>query len=85
MLCLYVLDEAAGRAPGGAARWWLAQSLRALGAEIAARGGSLVLRRGPAAKVIPEVVRQSGARAVYWKEIAQAPHQAVNPGREIRS
>ncbi|MEY9286401.1 deoxyribodipyrimidine photo-lyase [Bradyrhizobium yuanmingense] len=77
MLCLYVLDEAAGRAPGGAARWWLAQSLRALGAEIAARGGSLVLRRGPAAKVIPEVVRQSGARAVYWNEIAQAPHQAV--------
>ncbi|MCA1387899.1 deoxyribodipyrimidine photo-lyase [Bradyrhizobium sp. IC3123] len=77
VLCLYVLDEAAGRAPGGAARWWLAQSLRALGAEIAARGGSLVLRRGPAAKVIPEVVRQSGARAVYWNEIAQAPHQAV--------
>ncbi|WP_456727131.1 deoxyribodipyrimidine photo-lyase [Bradyrhizobium sp. USDA 3397] len=60
VLCLYVLDEAAGRAPGGAARWWLAQSLRALGAEIGARGGSLVLRRGPAAKVIPEVVRQSG-------------------------
>ncbi|MCA1497278.1 deoxyribodipyrimidine photo-lyase [Bradyrhizobium sp. NBAIM03] len=77
VLCLYVLDEAAGRAPGGAARWWLAQSLRALGAEIAARGGSLVLGRGPAAKVIPEVVRQSGARAVYWNEIAQAPHQAV--------
>ena len=77
MLCLYVLDEAAGRAPGGAARWWLAQSLRALGAEIGARGGSLVLRRGPAAKVIPEVVRQTGARAVYWNEIAQAPHQAV--------
>ncbi|WP_249787029.1 MULTISPECIES: deoxyribodipyrimidine photo-lyase [unclassified Bradyrhizobium] len=77
VLCLYVLDEAAGRAPGGAARWWLAQSLRALGAEIAARGGSLVLRRGSAAKVIPEVVRQSGARAVYWNEIAQAPHQAV--------
>ncbi|MDF0494730.1 cryptochrome/photolyase family protein [Bradyrhizobium yuanmingense] len=77
VLCLYILDEAAGRAPGGAARWWLAQSLRALGAEIGARGGSLVLRRGPAAKVIPEVVRQSGARAVYWNEIAQAPHQAV--------
>ena len=72
-----MLDEAAGRAPGGAARWWLAQSLRALGAEIAARGGSLVLRRGPAARMIPEVVRQSGARAVYWNEIAQAPHQAV--------
>ncbi|WP_439367482.1 cryptochrome/photolyase family protein [Bradyrhizobium sp. DASA03005] len=77
VLCLYVLDEAAGRAPGGAARWWLAQSLRTLGAEIAARGGSLVLRRGSAAKVIPELAQESGARAVYWNEIAQAPHQAV--------
>ncbi|MCJ9707318.1 deoxyribodipyrimidine photo-lyase, partial [Bradyrhizobium sp. SHOUNA76] len=57
--------------------WWLAQSLRALGADIAARGGSLVLRGGPAARVIPEVVRESGARAVYWNGIAQAPHQAV--------
>ncbi|MBR0857674.1 cryptochrome/photolyase family protein [Bradyrhizobium liaoningense] len=77
VICLYVLDETAGRAPGGAARWWLAQSLRALGAEIAARGGSLVLRKGPAAKIIPEVARDSGASAVHWNEIAQAPHQAV--------
>ena len=77
MICLYVLDDAAGRAPGGAARWWLAQSLRALGADIAARGGSLVLRKGSAARVIPEVARESGAGAVYWNTIAQAPHQAV--------
>ncbi|WP_245502289.1 cryptochrome/photolyase family protein [Bradyrhizobium betae] len=77
VVCLYVLDDAAGRAPGGAARWWLAQSLRALGAEIAARGGSLVLRKGPAATVIADVARESGAGAVYWNTIAQAPHQAV--------
>ncbi len=34
VICLYVLDETAARCPrrplGGAARWWLAQSLRAL-------------------------------------------------------
>jgi deoxyribodipyrimidine photo-lyase len=72
-----VLNEAAGRPPGGAVRWWLAQSLRALGAEIATRGGSLSLRKGPAAKVIPEVARESAARAVYWNTIAQAPHQAI--------
>ena len=77
MICLYVLDDAAGRAPGGAVRWWLAQSLRALGADIAARGGSLVLRKGQAARVIPEVARESGAAAVYWNTIAQASHQAV--------
>lgn len=77
VICLYVLDDVTGRAPGGAARWWLAGSLRALGAEIAARGGSLVLRRGPAAKVIPEVARETRARAVYWNGIAQPPHQVL--------
>ncbi|MDH2341256.1 deoxyribodipyrimidine photo-lyase [Bradyrhizobium sp. SSUT77] len=41
-----MLDDAAGRAPGAAARWWLAQSLRALGADIATHGGSLILRKG---------------------------------------
>ena len=77
VLCLYVLDDSVGRPPGGAARWWLAQSLRALGAAMSARGGTLVLRKGPAAKVIPGVVQESGARAVYWNAIAQAPHQAL--------
>jgi deoxyribodipyrimidine photo-lyase len=77
MICLYVLDETAGRPPGGAARWWRAQSLRSLGKALAARGGSLLLRKGPAAKVIPELARQSQAGAVYWNAIAQAPHQAV--------
>src|SRR3954469_23489114 len=75
--CLYVLDDAAGRAPGSAARWWLAQSLRAPGTDIAARGGSLALRKGPAARVITELSRETGAGAVYWNTIAQAPHQAV--------
>jgi deoxyribodipyrimidine photo-lyase len=77
VICLYVLDDAAGRAPGGAARWWLAQSLRALGADIATRGGSLILRKGPAARVIAALAHDSGAGAVYWNGIAQAPHQAV--------
>ncbi|WP_082081824.1 deoxyribodipyrimidine photo-lyase [Bradyrhizobium sp. LTSP857] len=77
MICLYVLDDAAGRAPGGAARWWLAQSLRALGADLVTRGGSLILRKGPAAKVIPSVAGESGAGAVYWNTVAQVPHQAV--------
>ncbi|WP_249781182.1 deoxyribodipyrimidine photo-lyase [Bradyrhizobium sp. BR 10261] len=77
VICLYVLDEAAARALGGAARWWLAQSLRALDADIAAHGGSLVLRKGSAARVITEVARETGAGAVHWNEIAQAPHQLV--------
>ncbi|WP_245444199.1 deoxyribodipyrimidine photo-lyase [Bradyrhizobium sp. Y36] len=77
VVCLYVLDDSIARPSGGAARWWLAQSLRSLEAEIAARSGSLVLRKGLAAKIIPELAREIGARAVHWNTIAQAPHQAV--------
>jgi deoxyribodipyrimidine photo-lyase len=53
-------------APGGATRWWLHHSLTALGAALAERGSRLILRRGDAAVVLPELVRTTGAGAVYW-------------------
>lgn len=77
VICLYVLDEGIDRPLGGAARWWLAQSLRALDKSLAVIGGSLTLRKGAAAKIIPDLARESAAGAVYWNEIAQRPHQAV--------
>jgi deoxyribodipyrimidine photo-lyase len=85
VICLYVLDEKSDglRPLGGAARWWLAQSLRALTASLSKAGTQLVLRKGAAAKVIAEVARESGAGAVFWNEIAQAPHQAV--AKEVKT
>ena len=78
VICLYVFDEQSrARPPGGAARWWLAQSLRTLQASLASMGSSLVLRRGPAARVVAGLARETGASAVFWNGIAQAPHQAV--------
>jgi deoxyribodipyrimidine photo-lyase len=78
VICLYVLDEESQPRPlGGAARWWLAQSLRALQASLQAAGAQLVLRKGDAAKVITEIAREAEASAVYWNDIAQAPHRAV--------
>ena len=55
LICVYVLDEdsAGFRAHGGASRWWLAQSLRALDADLRKLGQRLVLRRGKAADVDP--------------------------------
>ena len=84
VICLYVLDEESpalrapnARPPGGAARWWLAHSLRALQQSLAAIGSRLVLRKGPAARIITEIARETGAGAVFWNEIAQTPCQAV--------
>lgn len=68
VLPVYVLDDEtpAGWRPGGASRWWLHGSLEALAAGLADCGARLLLRSGDAAKVIPELVRATGAGAVYW-------------------
>ena len=85
VVCLYILDETsrhAGLRPiGGAARWWLAQSLRALQKSFGAQGVPLVVLKGSAATIIPGVARDVGASEVFWNAIAQAPHEAVE--REI--
>ncbi len=79
IIALYVLDEESRgvRPLGGAARWWLAQSLRGLQASLQAVGAELVLRRGAAAKVIPEVACVAKANRLFWNEIAQAPQLAI--------
>jgi deoxyribodipyrimidine photo-lyase len=84
VICLYVLDETspalrppAGRPPGAAARWWLAQSLRALQKSLSAAGASLLLRKGAAAAVIAGLARETQASAVFWNEIAHEPHRTI--------
>ncbi len=64
---LYILDDARGPwALGGASRWWLHESLRALGADVAKLGAPLILRRGAAAAVLDAVIRETQASGVYW-------------------
>jgi deoxyribodipyrimidine photo-lyase len=58
---LYILDERAG----AASRWWLHHSLAALGRDIAARGGFLLLRRGDPAEIIPRLAAELGVREVH--------------------
>ena len=64
---VFVLDdETPGPwAPGGASRWWLHHSLAALGAELAARGAPLVLRRGRFDFEIARLVAETGAVEVH--------------------
>ena len=68
VIALYVLDEESPgiRALGGAARWWLHHSLTSLDERLRERGGALVLRRGPAERVVRETVTDAGAGAVFW-------------------
>jgi deoxyribodipyrimidine photo-lyase len=67
VLPVFILDETTPGpwAYGGAARWWLHHSLAALAADLAARGASLVLRRGPLAAELPRLVAESGAAEVH--------------------
>ncbi|MEV4735060.1 MULTISPECIES: cryptochrome/photolyase family protein [unclassified Microbacterium] len=68
IVVLFVLDEESPgiRPLGGAARWWLHHSLASLADTLDDLGTTLVLRRGPAEKVVREVVDESGASAVFW-------------------
>lgn len=67
IVALFVLDdETPGHwRMGSAQRWWLHYSLAELGRDLAARGGALVLRRGPAAEIVPQVATAIGAEAVH--------------------
>jgi deoxyribodipyrimidine photo-lyase len=68
VIALFVLDEeSAGLRPlGGASRWWLAGSLRALDRSLREHGARLTLRRGAAARVLEDLAAQTGAVAAYW-------------------
>ena len=62
---LYILDDknAAEWKLGGAARWWLQQSLEALNETL---GGNLVLRVGKADEIIPTLLGEAKIDAVFW-------------------
>ncbi len=87
---LFVLDDAAPGtwAMGAAQRWWLHYSLAALGRDIAARGGRLILRRGDAAAIVPEVAATIGAAAVHtlthYEAWAKAQDAAVAKSVTLR-
>jgi hypothetical protein len=75
---VYVQDDRTpGRwAAGSASRWWLHHSLDALGRGLAERGAPLVLRQGQALRVLADLVRETGARAVFWTRCYE-PHAAT--------
>lgn len=80
VIALYVLDEESPqvRPFGGAARWWLHNSLASLDERLRDRGGALVLRRGPADRVVRETVADVGAGAVFWNRRYGGAERAID-------
>ncbi|MCU1445952.1 deoxyribodipyrimidine photo-lyase [Cryobacterium sp.] len=77
---VYILDEVSPgiRPLGGAAHWWLHQSLASLAADAAARGARLVLRRGAAEPLIGALAEELGAGAVFWNRRYGAAERDVD-------
>lgn len=82
IVCLYVLDdESEGIRPlGGASRWWLHGSLRALAGELREVGLTLTLRRGPATEVVRAVVAEIDATTVFWNRRYGEAERAIDTG-----
>ena len=67
---LFVLDQSDGERPlGGASRWWLDQSLRALDGRLQAAGSRLVLARGALGPIVAEIADRSGAAGVVFSRV----------------
>jgi deoxyribodipyrimidine photo-lyase len=56
-------------APGGASRWWLHHSLAALDDALRAKGSRLLIRSGPAADTLAQLIADTGAEGVFWNRL----------------
>jgi deoxyribodipyrimidine photo-lyase len=64
---LYIHETTEGVRPtGAAARWWLHQSLVALEASLAGLGIPLTVLAGDARALLPQMVKDTGAAALFW-------------------
>jgi deoxyribodipyrimidine photo-lyase len=70
------------RSPGGASRWWLHGSLKALDAALAKHGGRLTILRGSPTDTLPKLVAALKAEAVYWNRRYDAPGRALDSALE---
>ncbi|QYF88001.1 deoxyribodipyrimidine photo-lyase [Brevundimonas sp. PAMC22021] len=74
---VYILDDHLESRPiGAASRWWLDKSLRALSADIAGRGGRLILRRGDAEAELHRLVEDTGAEAMVFNRLYEPDARA---------
>ena len=66
-LFIWAPDEEGDWPPGGAHRWWLRQSLEALGASLGDAGSRLIVRKGPSLDALRDIAETTGADRVVWQ------------------
>lgn len=79
VLPLFIHDETV-ESLGAAPKWRLGLSLAALGDDLARIGARLILRRGPALAVLRDLIRETGARGVFWTRYYAPDHIARDTG-----
>jgi deoxyribodipyrimidine photo-lyase len=79
-------EECDGWSPGAASKWWLHQALQSLNDELGARCGRLIFRSGESLAVLRELIRETGAKQVYWNRRYEGPLRQVDAHvkRELR-
>ena len=76
---VFILDPET-EALGAAHRWRLEQGLRVFAETLAARGSRLILRRGPALETLRALAAETGAKAVHWSRLHDAPARKRDEG-----
>ncbi len=79
---IFILDDETSASPrplGGAGRWWLHHSLKALAADL----GHLHLLRGSPGDLLPPLIKAVRASAVYWNRCYE-PH-AIARDRKLKA
>lgn len=89
VLLVFVLDPAAKW--GGASLWWLHHSLASLQADCTKCGAMLVIRRGNATTIIPQLAAEIGAETVHagrahepWLRVVDRAVDAALKAKNIR-
>ncbi|HEU0153849.1 MAG TPA: deoxyribodipyrimidine photo-lyase [Arenimonas sp.] len=66
---IHAPDEEAPWAPGAASHAWLHRALKALDADLRARGSRLVIRRGDSLAELEKLIAETQAEALHWNRL----------------
>ena len=76
VLFLYIDETETDHPRGGASSWWLYHSLTSLERSLENIGAKLLLFRGDAKVILPQIVEQTGASRIFWNR-RYAPHHIL--------